>query len=1053
MRGITQDTPQDSGEAVAKPVRIGAEEADYLAEWGAGEALLEAARMRAVICGEEDPASSAALPMSERAAWLCNEYKRLLQGPVEAAWSGQPLALERVRCYSAAYRDLELAFLCVGRLWRNMRTGYAGSLRQRRAAVDEARQVLAPLLDLLGMLTLRVELEEQTVIAEERPFQLDDVAKQAGAAIAAELADALYTQVPGAHVYANKYAQTHNLSGASRSIPKLGLLPTITVLVEDEAACYQVLHEVHKLYTPVDGGIDDTLYAPDDSGYRALNVWVVANAPSGRARISFSVAPRSQHEVNEWGAAARLMRYRDQTPTPSAWWNRAEEAYAQIAAATPGALPEKLYVFSPRGELFAFDRGSTVVDFAYSVHSEVAEQCRSFIVNGRTVEPATLLRHLDLVELVHDPQAPGPTRFWLAAARTARARSAIERSLKRKGQGSHHGQKIIEDRLKQLELHYGFNLPAEKVEQAIVDAVRKENLNRREDLLAAVASGQVAADSLLHRLFEREVLRRVMVPRHLRLRHHQLFLAQCCRPRPGDEIVGRLYRRHGEVVHMTLHRRDCVRIAGLDDLILMKWRIEPALTTLARIELRALDEVGLLGAVVQQVYSRHPRAAMLRAHALARHGSAHIYLDLQADQQSTVQEIVETLRRLPEFVVSEVLSLNLPPSQQEEWSDSLAGGAAGGMFNPYSRLPVHQNTMFFGRNDERERIVECLRTSQPSIWLIGQKRVGKTSLLLHLSEHELPDRGFAPVFVDFQLMDHPARADVYFELASAVYTRLSGDVQLGSLGAPLRSLFERNPGNQLIDYLTGVQKLLGARRMVILIDEFSRLTDAYLNGQLDGAIFDRWRAMMHATMRAGIGYVVVMQRQTCDNLVLALQERPDDPSWRLMDVGLSLQLRPLQVDDVRRLIEWPMRNHLEYTPEVVTQVATLSGGSPFLIQAFCHNLVLHMARQQRQQVTAEDLDLVRQEFMQPHDHTFAHMTEMLKGITNHVAGTIARLAAKEGDRQVRWEQARAALPNVAPESLAMSLRMLVERDILLEPAPECWQFTSLLFQQWLAING
>ena len=280
---------------------------------------------------------------------------------------------------------------------------------------------------------------------------------------------------------------------------------------------------MHKLYTPVDGGVDDSLYAPDDSGYRALNVWAVANAPAGRARISFSIAPRAQHEVNEWGAAAHLMRYRDQTPTPSAWWNRAAEAYAHVALAAPGALPEKLYVFSPHGELFAFDRGSTVVDFAYSVHSEVAEQCRSFIVNGRPVEPATLLRHLDLVELEHDPQAPGPTRFWLAAAHTARARNAIERYLKRQGQGSHHGQKIIEDRLKQLELHYGFNLPAEKVEQAVVDAMRKENLNRREDLLAAIAAGQVAADSLLHTLFEREVLRRVIVPRQVKLRHHQLL--------------------------------------------------------------------------------------------------------------------------------------------------------------------------------------------------------------------------------------------------------------------------------------------------------------------------------------------------------------------------------------------------------------------------------------------------------------------------------------------------------------------------------------------------
>jgi hypothetical protein len=1030
-------------------VQAGAQEAQWLAAWGGSDDLQCAALVRPLLCSEETHVDLEALGLSVGAAWLAGEYRRLLHGPVETAWCGQPFALERVRSFAAVYRDPEIAFLCVARLWQRMKAGYAGDARQKRAAVEEARQVLAPLLELLGMFALRIDLEEQTIIAENRPFQLDDAARQAGAMVVAQLLERL----PDAQVYLNKYALIHNLLGAGRGGVKLKLLPTITVLVEDEAACYRVLHLVHSSYTANEGGVVDTLYAPERNGYRALNIWATADAPGGRARINFSIAPHGQHEINEWGLAARLMRSRSQSPMPGAWWEEAGDIYSQIATAAPGALPEKLYVFSPKGELFGFDRGSTVVDFAYSVHSELADQCRSFIINGRPVEPATLLRHLDLVEMEHDPQAPGPTRFWLAAARTGRARSAIERSLKRKGQGSHHGQKIIEERLRQLELHYGFNLPAQKVEQAILDAVRKENLVRREDLLAAIAGGQVAADSLLHPLFEREVLRRVVIPRQARLRHHQLFLAQCCRPRPGDEITGRLYRRHGEVVHMTLHRADCPRIAGLDELIPLKWRIEPSLTTLARIEVRGLDEVGLVGAVVQSVYSRHPRAALLRVHALARHGSAHIHLDVQADQAGTVQEIVEALRRLPDYVISEVLSLNLPPSEQEEWADSLAGGAAYGMFNPYSRLPVHQNTMFFGRNDERQRIVECLRTNQPSIWLIGQKRVGKTSLLLHLSEHELPERGFAPVFIDFQLMDHPARIDVFFELANAVYSRLSSDVELSAVGAPLRSLFAGDPANQLIDYLTGVQRLLGSRRLVLLIDEFSRLTDAYLNGQLDGAIFDRWRAAMHRTMAAGIGYVVVMQQQTCDNLIQTLQQRPDDPSWRLMDVGSSLQLRPLGGDDVRRLIEWPMRNHLEYSRAIVEQLAVLCGGSPFLIQAFCHNLVLHMARQGRQKVTPADLESVRREFMQPHDHTFAHMTEMLKGITNNVAGALARMAAARRSGQVDWCQLSNALPNVAPDSLAASLRLLVERDILVQPGPDEWRFSSRLFQQWLAINA
>lgn len=1049
IAGIVQALTQTTGEADSVHVQVGCQEVALLAEWGAGEDLQAAAAVRGLYCIRSGDLDLELLGLSGRAAALCAEYRRLLQGPVDPGWSGLAPVLERVRCFAAAYRDPALAFLCVAQLWQRVQAGLAGGPRQKRGAIEDARQVLGPLLDLLGLFALRVALEEQVIAAEDRPFLLDEAARQAGATVAADLAQRL----PDAHVYPHRYTQMHSLLPVGRGTVKLGLLPTITVLVADEAACYRVLHLLHSSYTAMDGGIVDTLYTPARNGYRALNVWVAANTPGGRARINVSIAPQSQHEINEWGLAARLMRSHRAAPVPGAWWEEAGDLYAQIATAAPGALPEKLYVFSPKGELFGFDRGCTVVDFAYSVHSDLADQCRSFIVNGRPVEPATLLRHLDLVELEHDPQATGPTRFWLNAARTGRARGAIERSLKRKGQGSHHGQKIIEERLRQLEQHYGFNLPAEKVEQAIVDAVRKENLGRRDDLLAAVAAGQFAADSLLHRLFEREVLRRVLIPRPLRLRHHQLYLAQCCRPRPGDEIAGRLYRRHGEVVHMTVHRSDCARIAGSDDLQPLRWHLEPPLTTLARVEVRALDDVGLVGAVVQCVYSLQPRAALLRVHAVARHGSAQIHLDVQADQAATVQEIVEALQRLPNYTVSEVLSLNLPPSEQEAWSDVLAGGSAGGLFNPYSRLPVNQDTMFFGRYEERARIVECLRTGQPSVWLIGQKRVGKTSLLLYLADHELPGRGFAPVFVDFQLMDHPSRVDVFFELANAVYARLSSDVELGAVGAPLRSLFEHDPARQLIDYLSGVQKLLGARRLVLLIDEFSRLTDAYLNGQLDGAIFDRWRAMMHATMRAGIGYVVVMQQQTCDNLLRALQQRPDDPSWRLMDVGTSLQLRPLQAGDVRRLIEWPMRNHLEYTPEIVEQVAALSGGSPFLIQAFCHNLVLHMARQHRQQVLEADLESVRLEFMQPQDHTFAHMTEMLKGITNYIAGTLARLAAADAQQQVSWEQLSDALPNVAPDSLAASLRGLVERDILVEPAPGRWQFGSLLFQQWLAINA
>jgi (p)ppGpp synthase/HD superfamily hydrolase len=1031
----------------------GAAMAACLQAWGADAQMQTAARLLPQVVAQTLDLAVVATTHGAAIADLCCDYLQVLDLRADVQWSGAPAAWQRTLGYIAAYHDPRLAFLTVAHLWQQVVKAPTSGARRSQQAREIARGALAPLLDMLGMRVPRIELE--ALICEECDDDTPDDWRQAAAEIVAALTPHLPTAecVPVDYtlmLIPTKYTQIHNLSFlGGRNAQKLAHTLNIHVLVDGLDGCYQALRWVHDLWIPIEGTLIDTLNAPRVSGYRALHTAVVAQMPAGKTRINFVITTRAQYEINMWGLAAVYLRGRAVEDAPGAWWGNRAAGYAQIMSAQPGALPERLYVFSPQGQLFGFDRGSTVVDFAYHVHSELAEQCRSFTVNGRQVEPAHVLRHLDIVELEHDPKAPGPNRRWLLAAHTSRARSAIERYLKRQGPGAHHGQKLIDERLKMLEQHYGFNLPPEKVEQALQATIRREAFATKDDLLTAVAAGQYPIDRILHRLFEKEILRLVEMPRGLRLRPHQLHLAQCCRPKPGDPVVGRVYRRHGEAVNLTVHNAACAHIANHPDLTPLKWRLRPHMLTVARIDLRALDDEGLLGAVMAEVYARQPRVTLHQLHALARHGSARIQFDLHADQEATVAEIVEALRTLPDFTVTDVQSLQLPPSEQAEWQEV----AGGGSFNPYSRLPVHQDAMFFGRAQERERIVEYLRTQQPGVWLIGQKRVGKTSLLLHLKEHYLPARNFTPVFIDFQLMGHPAQTNLFYQVASIIYSSLSSEGRLGDVGAPLQSLFDDDPARRLIEYLQNVQDALNGRKLVLLMDEFSRLTDAYLQGELEGAIFDRWRGMMHTTQRLGVGYVVVMQQQTCDTLVQHLQQTPNDPSWRLMDVGQRIQLRPLDGEDVRRLIEWPMRTHLDYTAETVDAIAELTGGSPFLIQAFCHNLVMHMAHQGRQQILPEDVEQVRGDFMQPQDHTFAHMTEMLRGITNHVAATLARLAHTAPDGEVSWAKLRAGLPGVAPESLRTSLRMLTEQDILQQPAADRWRFASRLFQQWLAVNG
>jgi (p)ppGpp synthase/HD superfamily hydrolase len=1042
-----------AGAAISTIDAVGEVMAASLQAWGADAPLQTAARLLPRVIAQRLDLAEVATTHDPAVAALCQDYIQLMELRADAQWSGATAAWQRTLGYIAAYHDPSLAFLVAAQLWQQVVTALKIGARQSQQVREVARGALAPLLDMLGMRVPRIALEE--LICEDGDDDTPDDWRQA----AAEIVGVLASHLPVAEcipvdytlmLIPTRYTQIHNLSFLSgRNAQKLTHTLNIHVLVDGLDACYQALRWVHNLWIPIEGTLIDTLNAPRVSGYRALHTAVVAQMPAGKTRVNFVIATRSQYAINMWGLAAVYLRGHTAEAATGAWWSHRAAGYRQIMSAQPGALPERLYVFSPQGQLFGFDRGSTVVDFAYHVHSELAEQCRSFTVNGRQVEPSHVLRHLDIVELEHDPKAPGPNRRWLLAAHTSRARGAIERYLKRQGPGAHHGQKLIDERLKTLEQHYGFNLPSEKIEQALQGTIRREAFASKDNLLTAVAAGQYPIDRILHRLFEKEILRLVDIPRGLRLRPHQLHLAQCCRPKPGDAVVGRVYRRHGEAVNLTVHQATCAHIATHPDLTPLKWRLRPHMITVARIDLRALDDEGLLGAVMAEIYARQPRVTLHQLHALARHGAARIQFDVHADQEATVAEIVDALRCLPDFTVTDVQSLQLPPSEQAEWQEI----AGGGSFNPYSRLPVHQDAMFFGRAQERERIVEYLRTQQPGVWLIGQKRVGKTSLLLHLKEHYLPARNFTPVFIDFQLMGHPAQTNIFYQVASIVYSSLSSEGRLGDVGAPLQSLFDDAPARRLIEYLQNVQDALNGRKLVLLMDEFSRLTDAYLQGEVEGAIFDRWRGMMHTTQRLGVGYVVVMQQQTCDTLVQHLQQAPNDPSWRLMDVGQRVQLRPLDGEDVRRLIEWPMRTHLDYTAETVDAIADLTGGSPFLIQAFCHNLVMHMAHQGRQQFLTEDVERVRLDFMQPQDHTFAHMTEMLRGISNHVAATLARLAHDAPDGEVSWVRLRAALSGIAPESLRASLRTLTEQDIFQQPAPDRWRFASRLFQQWLAVNG
>ncbi len=1021
----------------------------FAEELRAEPALAAAMQLHNFVCERWINREQVAEACGPRTAWLVEEAQRILSEPAQPGGRGKPRTRRRVRHYVAAYRDPELGLLAVAQLWARFQLAENAPLAQRHLFADEARHVLLPLLDMMGMRQLAETVESwlwrlhepDSESIDQTCGRLFDHVRSQLQAVMPQATLRCYPCAPRQMRLAVDDPQRVGRGGRNW-IPPID----VHVLVDDEEQCYRVLYWVHHLFQAIDGSFADDLREGRINGARTLQTTAGVTFDGQRPRVTFHICTHTMNEINRWGLAAIFARSRQQADLPNAWWNNAAAGYEQIAAAEMGSLPEILYVFSPQGQLFRFHRGCTVVDFAYHVHTELADHCERFYINDEVVEPTTPLHHLDLVALAHDPRAPGPTQIWLNAAHTSRARNSIERFLKRRGLGVDQGQKILDQRRRLLEAHYGFNLPEYRVAQATVKVMRQMKLGRIEELLAEVAAGRIVADRILHPLFADEVIRQIQLSRELGVRPHQIQLAQCCRARPGDDIVGLPSRRGGEIMKLRVHRAGCVRVHSGDEQIQLKWRLHPRLKLLVQLELTAHDADGLLGDALAQIYARRPRVTVRKVEAVAEHGVARARITVEAESAEVMAQIVDALQTLPEHTVVEVRQLRLPPSEVEAASQ-LSGA---GTINPYSRLPVNEQTMFFGRSRELLQIYEWLRGGAGVVWLMGQKRVGKTSLLLHLKNYYLPDRGFVLAFVDFQLMGNLAESNIFFEIANAVYSELQGEPRLGDLSAPLPAVFAHQPPVQLIQFLSSIQSRLGANRLVLLLDEFSRTTDAYLKGELDRSFFDAWRGVILATAPA-ISYITVFQQQSYNELSLHAQHEVGDPSWHLMELGEKLVLKSLTPEEVRRLIEWPMRNFLEYTPETLDKVATLTGGNPFLIQAFCFKLTAHLARQDRRVVDPADIEAVQAEFMQPTESVFAHFLDVIKGRGHRVTQQLAHLAGAGGP--VGWSAIHAALPNYPLDMLRRTLAALVDNDILFQPAPDQWQFSSLLFQQWLDLNS
>jgi GTP diphosphokinase / guanosine-3',5'-bis(diphosphate) 3'-diphosphatase len=484
----------------------------------------------------------------------------------------------------------------------NLRTiEYLGKHKQVQKA-KEALEIYAPLAHRLGIHALKWELEDLAFgalhprkyeeikqMVSERRADREDHVHEAGHLLKAELEKALIpAEISGRAKHF--YSIYEKMTKRGREFNEIYDLTAMRVIVErggDEGTrdCYAALGLIHALWKPMPGRFKDYVAMPKFNRYRSLHTTVIG--PHGRP-LEIQIRTREMHETAELGIAAHWAYKRGKKADQEwlTWVRQLMDAHRDEV--DPGEFmrnlrtdlfADEVYVFTPKGEVKTLPAGSTPIDFAYAIHTDVGHRMVGAKVNGRIVPLHYNLMSGDFVEILTSKQTGrGPSRDWLNLAASSRARSKIRTWLSRETREDteQKGRETLEHALKAQ------NLPYRKLAGSAVlaEVIREHGFKKAEDFYLALGSGKLQAGQIVRKVLQRlkvdEVAEEETVPLKapkarsatasesygIRVDGAEgvlVRLAKCCTPVPGDPIVGYISLGKG----ITIHRTDCANAKAL----------------------------------------------------------------------------------------------------------------------------------------------------------------------------------------------------------------------------------------------------------------------------------------------------------------------------------------------------------------------------------------------------------------------------------------------------------------------------------------------------------
>jgi guanosine-3',5'-bis(diphosphate) 3'-pyrophosphohydrolase len=570
----------------------------------------------------------------------------------------------------AMVRDIRVIMVKLADRTHNMRTLGAMPPAKRRAIARETLEIYAPIANRLGMHAIKVELEDLGFRSlYPRRYKVIETAVRRAKGnqkrFVGRIATALESALEKAHIPArvegrekDVYSIYQKMRRKKVSLGEIVDVYGFRIVVGDADTCYRTLGVVHGVYKPMPGRFKDYIAIPRANGYQSLHTTLFG--PNGLP-IEVQIRTEEMHRVAESGIAAHW-QYKEGEASARSYGDRAREWLQNLVEIQQGGnseeflesvkvdlFPDKVYVFTPKGDIRRLPRGATCVDFAYAVHTDVGNRCVAAKIDRRLVPLRTPLRNGQTVEIITAKGAT-PNPSWVNFVVTAKARASIRQYLKnlKRSEAVDLGRRLLNQALEE------FALNLRKIPDETIDALVRDLAMRGEDeLFEKIGLGERAAPLVARRLLPADVdATGEGPPGPLAIAGTEgmvVSYARCCFPIPNDPILANLSSGRGVVIH----REACGNLASFrkqpDKWITVTWQAATDRLFHVEIKIEVTNRMGVLARVAAAIAGTQTNID--RVSVVERDSdTSTLIFELLVNDRRHLARVIRAVRGMPEVL-------------------------------------------------------------------------------------------------------------------------------------------------------------------------------------------------------------------------------------------------------------------------------------------------------------------------------------------------------------------------------------------------------------------